>query len=57
VDDATKMYAFCRALDTALHNKLLQMSLMPNTLARLVEKAREFNKNWHTFAGPTRGFR
>jgi len=57
VDDTTKMYAFCRALDTALHNKLLQMSLMPNTLARLVEKAREFDKNWRTFAGPTRGFR
>jgi len=56
VDDATKMYAFRRALDTALHNKLLQISLMPNTLARLVEKAREFDKNWCTFAGPTRGF-
>jgi len=50
------MYAFCRALDTALHNKLLQLSLMPTTLAGLVEKAREFNKNWRTFAGPTRGF-
>jgi len=50
------MYAFRRALDTALHNKLLQLSLMPTTLARLVEKAREFDKNWHTFAGPTRGF-
>jgi len=50
------MYAFRRALDTALHNKLLQLSLMPTTLAGLVEKAREFDKNWHTFAGPTRGF-
>jgi len=57
VDEATKMYAFCRALDTALHNKLLQLSPMPTTLARLVEKAREFDKNWRTFAGPTRGFR
>jgi len=56
VDEATKMYAFCRALDTALHNKLLQLSPMPTTLARLVEKAREFDKNWHTFAGPIRGF-
>jgi len=56
VDDATKMYVFRRALDTALHNKLLQISPMPNTLARLVEKAREFDKNWRTFAGPTRGF-
>ena len=56
MDEATKMYAFHRALDTALHNKLLQLSLMPITLAGLVEKAREFDKNWHTFAGPTRGF-
>ena len=50
------MYAFCRALDTALHNKLLQLSPMPTMLAGLVEKAREFDKNWRTFAGPTRGF-
>jgi len=50
------MYAFRRALDTALHNKLLQLSPMPTTLAGLVEKAREFDKNWRTFAGPTRGF-
>jgi len=42
--------------DTALHNKLLQLSLMPTTLAGLVEKAREFDKNWRTFASPTRGF-
>jgi len=50
------MHAFHRALDTALHNKLLQLSPMPTTLAGLVEKAREFDKNWRTFAGPTRGF-
>jgi len=56
VDKATKMYAFCRALDTALHNKLLQLSPMPTMLAGLVEKAREFNKNWRTFTGLTRGF-
>ena len=56
VDEATKMYAFRRALNTALHNKLLQLSLMPTMLAGLVEKAREFDKNWRTFAGPTRGF-
>jgi len=56
VDEATKMYAFRRALDMALHNKLLQLSLMPTTLAGLVEKAREFDRNWRTFAGPTRGF-
>ena len=56
MDEATKMYAFRKALDTALHNKLLQLSLMPTTLAGLVEKAREFDRNWRTFAGPTRGF-
>jgi len=56
MDEATKMYAFRRALDTALHNKLLQLSPMLTMLARLVEKAREFDKNWRTFAGPTRGF-
>jgi len=56
VDEATKMYAFRRALDTALHNKLLQLSPMPTILAGLVKKAREFDKNWRTFAGPTRGF-
>ena len=50
------MYAFCLALNTALHNKILQLSPMPTTLARLVEKAREFDKNWCTFAGPTCGF-
>jgi len=51
------MYAFQQALNTALHNKILQLSPMPTTLAGLVEKAREFNKNWCTFAGPTRGFK
>jgi len=29
---------------------------MPTMLAGLVEKAREFDRNWRTFAGPTRGF-
>ena len=56
IDDATKMYAFRSALNTALHNKILQLSPIPTTLAGLVEKAREFNKNWHTFARPTRSF-
>ena len=50
------MYVFGLALNTALHNKILQLSPMPTTLAGLVEKAREFNKNWCTFAGPTCGF-
>ena len=56
IDNATKMYAFCSALNTALHSKILQLSPMPTTLAGLVEKAREFDKNWCTFARPTHGF-
>jgi len=48
---------FQQALNTTLYNKILQLSPMPTMLARLVEKAREFDKNWCTFVGPTRGFK
>ena len=51
-----KMYAFRSALSSALYNKILQLSPMPTTLAGSVEKAREFDRNWCTFAGPTHGF-
>jgi len=51
------MYVFWQALNTALHNKILQLSPMPTILAGLVEKAREFDRNWCTFTGPTRGFK
>jgi len=55
--DVSQALSKQQALNTALHNKILQLSLMPTMLARLVEKAREFDKNWCTFAGPTRGFK
>ena len=51
------MYAFRQALTPALHNKILQLSPMPTTLAGLVEKAREFNRNWRAFANPTRAIK
>jgi len=54
---ATKMYAFHQALTPALHNKILQLSPMPTTLAGLVEKAWEFDKNWRTFTNPTRALK
>jgi len=57
IDEATKIYAFRSALNTALHNKILQLSPMPTTLSALVEKAQEFDKNWRTFAGPNQGLR
>ena len=56
IDEATKICAFCTALNTALHNKILQLSLMLTTLTTLAKKAWEFDKNWHTFARPTQGF-
>ena len=57
INEATKIYAFQSALNQALHNKILQLSPMPTTLTALVEKAREFDKNWRTFVGPQQGFR
>jgi hypothetical protein len=50
VDDATKMFAFRKALNGALQGKMMLLSPQPTTLARLVDKAREFNKNWRIFA-------
>jgi len=54
VDEITKMFAFRNALNAALANKLLTVSPQPTTLPTLVEKAREFDRNWRIFnKGPT----
>jgi hypothetical protein len=53
IDNATKMFAFRRALNGALQGKMMLLSPQPDTLAELVDKAREFNKNWHIFANPS----
>jgi len=47
------MWAFRRALPPALQNKLLTLSPQPTTLDTLVEKAREFERNWQIFGGST----
>ena len=52
VDEATQMYAFRKALNSALKGKVLLVLPQPTTLAALVEKAREFNCNWCMFASP-----
>jgi hypothetical protein len=57
VDNATKMFAFRKALNGALQGKMMLLSPQPNTLAGLVEKAREFDKNWHVFANPSNSTR
>jgi hypothetical protein len=55
VDDNSKMYAFRRMLNPQLHAKIIQLSLQPTTLSTLVEKARELDNNWQTFAKPNTG--
>ena len=46
------MFAFRRNLKPEIYNKLMLVSPQPNTLAGLVEKAREIDNNWRTFANP-----
>jgi len=48
------MWAFRRALPTALQHKLLTLSPQPTTLNTLVEKAQEFKRNWQIFGGSSR---
>src|SRR6266581_3913281 len=54
VDEFTKMWAFRHNLPDRLRQKLLTLSLQPATLAELVEKTREFDRNWQIFGGSTR---
>jgi hypothetical protein len=48
------MYAFRRNLNQSLHQKIIQMSPQPATMADLVKAARDLDKNWRMFAGPIR---
>jgi len=52
VDEQSKMYAFRKALNSSLHQKIVQLSPQPATLEELVTKARELDRNWRMFAGP-----
>jgi len=52
VDEQTWMYAFRKNLNQLLHQKIIQMSLQPDTMTALVKAARDLDKNWHMFAGP-----
>jgi len=54
VDKQTWMYAFRKNLNQSLHQKIVQMSPQPNTMATLVQAARDLDKNWRMFAGPPR---
>ena len=50
VDEGTKMYAFCQALNQALNQKLVNITPQPTTLDALVEKARDLDRNWQIYA-------
>jgi retrotransposon gag protein/zinc knuckle protein len=52
-DEHTKMYAFRRAINQALHVKLLGVSPQLTTMAALVEKAREFDRLWRVYGKNT----
>jgi hypothetical protein len=52
-DEQTKMYAFRNNLNPRLHDKIVALSPQPDTMAALVEKARDLDRHWHMFA-PTR---
>ena len=52
MDEGTKMYAFCRALNQALNQKLVNITPQPTTLDALVEKARDLDRNWRIYTAP-----
>jgi hypothetical protein len=45
IDEATKMYAFRKNLNLSLHQKIIQITPQPTTLAALVNKARDLDRN------------
>src|SRR5579863_5051832 len=54
VDDTTKQYAFRRCLHPSLQQKLLNVTPAPTTLDAMVQKARDFDRNWRIYAGPAK---
>jgi hypothetical protein len=53
LDEQTRMFAFRNCLNLKLHNKIVALSPQPNTMAALVDKARDLDRHWHMYA-PTR---
>jgi hypothetical protein len=48
-DERTKMYAFRKNINPALHQKILGITPTPTTLAALVKAAREFDNLFHLY--------
>jgi len=52
VDENTKMFTFRNAINGAINQKIASQSPQPATLAELVERAQDLNRNWHMYAKP-----
>jgi len=52
VDDNTKMFTFHNAINSAISNKIASQSPQPVTLAELVERACNLDRNWRMYAKP-----
>jgi hypothetical protein len=56
IDKATKMYAFRKNLNPSLHQKIIQITPQPTTLAALVDKARDLDRNWRLYGSAQTSF-
>jgi hypothetical protein len=57
IDEATKMYAFRKNLNPSLYQKIIQITPQPTTLAALVDKARDLDRNWCLYGSAQTSFR
>jgi hypothetical protein len=51
------MYAFRKNLNPSLHQKIIQITPQPTTLAALIDKARDLDQNWHLYGSAQTSFR
>jgi len=52
MDENTKMFTFHNALNGAISNKIASQLPQPATLAELVERTQDLDRNWHMYAKP-----
>jgi hypothetical protein len=53
----TKMFCFRKAIPIPLHQKILGVTLAPDTMEELVRLAREFDRNYRLYTTPSDNFR
>jgi len=52
VNKNTKMFTFRNAINSTISNKIASQSPQPATLAELVERAQDLDRNWRMYAKP-----